>query len=145
MAAVNDLVVASAEVKGGRLFFRNRRQFDQAVAQFKEGWTVEVSVKRLRATRSQLQNRYWWGVCVQLVSEHTGYTPEEVHEIAKQLFIPKRLALQNGNGEVKGEFVIGGSTREMNTVEFGEFMERFREWAAQDLDVYIPDPTDGAL
>lgn len=142
MAAVNDLVVASADVKGGRLFFRNRRNFDRAIAQFKEGWTVEVSVKRLRATRSQQQNRYWWGVCVQLVSEHTGYTPEEVHEIAKQMFIPKHLAIQNGNGEIKGEFVIGGSTRAMNTTEFGEFMERFREWAAMELDVVIPDPTE---
>lgn len=142
---MNDLVVASAQVKGGRLFIRNRRRFDQAVSQFREGMEVEVSVKRLRATRSQQQNAYWWGVCVQLVSDHTGYTPEEVHEIAKQMFIPKRFAFQNGNGEIKGEFVIGGSTREMNKVDFSEFTERFKQWAATELDVYIPDPNEAGL
>lgn len=143
MPAPNELIVASAQAKGGKLFIRNRRAFDQQIAQLKEGWQLEVSVKRLRATRSLQQNAYWWGVCVQLVSEHTGYTPEEIHDIAKQMFIPKRLAVQDGNGEIKGEFVVGGSTREMNKLEFGEFIERFRQWAAETLDVVIPDPEGG--
>lgn len=142
MSAVSDLVVASAQVKSGRLFFRNRRLFDEQVRTLKDGWDVEVTVKRLRASRSIKANAYWWGVCVQLVSEHTGYTPEEVHEIAKQMFIPKALAICDGNGEVKGEFVIGGSTRSMNTAEFAEFTERFKQWAATELDVYIPDPNE---
>jgi len=77
---------------------------------------------------------------VELVSEHTGYTPDEVHELAKQMFIPKRLAVADGNGEIRGEYVIGGTTTTLNTIEFGEFVESFRRWAAQDLDVVIPDP-----
>ena len=143
MSTVMDEVIGVAQVKDGRLFIKNRRAFDQRIARFDDRWILEVTVKRLRATRSQQQNRYWWGVCVELVSEHTGYTPEDVHEIAKQMFIPKRLAVADGNGEIQGEFVVGGSTRQMNTEEFGEFIERFKQWAAETLDVVIPDPESG--
>ena len=145
MAGVSDLVVASATVTGGKIRIHNRRGFDRTLAQFKDGIQVEVTVSRLRATRSIQQNRYWWGCCVALVSEHTGYSPEEVHEMAKQMFLPRKMAVCNGNGEIVGEFVMGGSTRGMTTIEFGEFMERFKRWAAETLDCFIPDPDEACL
>jgi hypothetical protein len=37
------------------------------------------------------------------------------------------------------ELVIGGSTTRMDTVQFSEFCERIREWAAT-IGVVIPDP-----
>jgi hypothetical protein len=145
MPSAIEEVFAIAQVKNGRLFIENRRVFDQQVALLDSRWTLAVTVRRQRATRGVRANRYWWGVCVQLVAEHTGYTPEEVHEIAKQMFIPKKLALSDGNGEVKGEFVIGGSTRTMNTQQFSEFVEQFKQWAAAELDIYIPDADEVAL
>lgn len=140
MPAAAELVVASATVKGGRLLIRNRRAFDASVSELRDGWEVEIAVKRLRATRSLEQNAYYWGVVVQLLSEHTGYTPDEIHDVLKAKFIPKRLAVCDGNGEIKDEIVLGGSTRAMNKLEFGEYVESIRLWAAEDLDVVIPDP-----
>ena len=142
MAGVNTDVVASAAVKNGRLILHNRRAFDQAISQFRDGAEVEIEVTIRRTTRSQQQNRFYWGVLVHLLSEHTGYTPDEVHEFLKMKFIPKRLALSDHNGEITDEFVIGGSTRKMNTVQFGEFMDECRRFAAEALDVYIPDPNE---
>lgn len=142
--SVLDEVIATAQVRKGKLYIRDRETFDEAIRRLDDRWMLEVTVKRLRASRSQRQNRYWWGVCVALVSEHTGYTPEEIHEIAKQMFLPRKLAVCDGNGEVKGEFVMGGSTRTLNTAEFSEFVERFKQWAAETLDVAIPD-ADEAL
>lgn len=142
MAAVNTDVVASACIKGGRLLIHNRRAFDEQIRQFREGAEVEVEVTIRRATRSQQQNRFYWGVLVHHLSEHTGYTPDEVHEFLKMKFIPKRLAVSDGNGEVRDEFVIGGSTRKLNTIQFGEFMEECRRFAAETLDCYIPDPSE---
>lgn len=144
MAAVSDLVVGSAEMRNGKLFIRNRKAFDLQIAQLREGWELEVTVKRQRATRSQLQNRYYWGVVIALLSEHTGYTPDEVHDCMKMQFIPKRMAVADGNGVIHGEYVLGGSTREMNTIDFGDYMESIREWAAETLDVVIPDPDQDA-
>jgi hypothetical protein len=131
--------VTSGSVSSGRLLIRNLTQMERALARFRDG-EVRISIERRHANRSQAQNRYWWGVCVELVSEHTGYTSDEVHELAKQMFLPKKLALCDGNGEVKGEFVVGGTTTTLNKIEFGEFVESFRRWAAETLDVMIPDP-----
>lgn len=139
MASVLDVVIAAGTVKAGKLLIRNRRQFDQQLAEFKDGIQLEVTIQRLRATRSVHQNKYWWGVCLHLVSEHTGYSPEEVHEIAKAMFLPKHLSFHDKNGTVVNEFVLGGSTRRLNTKEFSEFVERFKQWAAETLDCYIPD------
>lgn len=142
MAAVLDEVVATAQVKRGKLFIQHRRIFDRQIRTLDERWMLEVTVKRLRATRSQQANKYWWGVCLALASEHTGYAPEELHEIAKQMFIPKKLAICDGNGEVVGDYVMGGSTRTMNTAEFYAFAERFKQWCAEKLDLFIPDPNE---
>jgi hypothetical protein len=140
MADAAELVVATAEVKGGRLFIRNRRAFDEQVAQLREGWQLEVTIKRLRATRSLEQNAFYWGVVVQLLSEHTGYTPDEIHDLLKMKFIPKRMAFADGNGEVVDQYVLGGSTRKMNKLEFGEYIAAIQQWAAEELDLVIPDP-----
>jgi hypothetical protein len=144
MSSVADLVVASATVKDGRLFIRNRRDFDRQIAQMKDGWEMELSVSRRRATRSPQANAYYWGVVLQLLSEFTGYTVEEMHDICKAKFLPKKLAIADSNGEVVGEFVLGGSTRTLNTNEFYEYVERIRQWSAE-LDCYIPDPNEAAL
>lgn len=143
MASVAADIVASARVERGKLFIRNRRGFDQQVAQLRDGLELELALTRRRATRSLPQNAYYWGVVVELLAEHTGYTPDEIHDICKALFIPKKLSVQDGNGEVVGQFVIGGSTRTLNKIEFGEYMESIRRWAAETLDVVIPDPESG--
>jgi hypothetical protein len=142
MAHVSDLVVASGRIREGRLFIHNRRDFDRQLAQMPERWTLEVSVKRLAATRSHHQNAYYWGVVIDRLVQHCdhNYTPEEMHELCKARFIPKTLALHDGNGEVVCEFVMGGSTRTLNKVQFGEYVESVRRWAADALALDIPDP-----
>ena len=132
-------IVTTARVQRGKLTVRAWNRVQRQLERSKDGEYV-IRIERRHAHRSQQQNRFYWGVCVHLVSEHTGYDPDEVHQLAKQMFLPKTLALADGNGEVVGEYVLGGSTTKLNTVEFGEFIERFRRWAAEMLDVVIPDP-----
>ena len=143
MAGVGTDIVASGQIRAGKLFVRNRRAFDLQIAQMREGTEVEVSVTRRRATRSLQQNKFLWGVVYEYLSAHTGYTADEIHDICKAKFLPKRLAVCDGNGEVVDEFVIGGSTRPLNKIEFSEYVESIRRWAAADLDCNIPDPNEG--
>lgn len=131
--------VTSGRMRRGKLQVSLTPTFSRQLKTFKDG-PVLVRIERTRASRSQQQNRYWWGVCIHLVSEHTGYSPEEIHELAKQMFLPKTLAVANGNGEIVGEYVLGGSSTKLDVVEFGAFIERFKQWAAETLDVVIPDP-----
>jgi len=133
--------VTTGVVEGGKLEIRNRAALSQALRGMKDG-EVLIRIERLRATRSQRQNAWYWGVIVQMLADHTGYTPDEMHEVLKAKFIPKRFAVADGNGEIRDELVIGGSTVVLNTVEFGEYCEAIRGWAAADLHVVIPDPID---
>lgn len=142
MAGVNAVVVAAGTIRAGRVWFHNRRAFDAAVASVREGSEVEIAITLLRATRSVQQNRWYWGVCIHLLSEYTGYSPEEMHEFLKAKFLPKHLAVMNGNGVVVDHYVIGGSTRALNTVEFKEYTEAIQQWAAEDVGVVIPDPNE---
>jgi hypothetical protein len=137
-----DLIVAEAHVKNGRLFILDRQRFDETVRAIDPRWPLTVRVERLKATRSQQANRYYWGVVVHYLSEHTGYGPDEMHDVLKALFIPKAMAILDGNGEVKGEVVLGGSTRQLKTEEFMDYIERIRVWAMDHLGVVIPLPNE---
>lgn len=142
MASVSDEVSAIAHIRNRRLFIEERRRFDEAVSRLDDRWDYEIAVRRLYANRSQQANRFYWGVVVAVLSEYTGFTPDEMHDWLKMKFIPKKLAVCDGNGEVQGEFVMGGSTRKMNTAQFTDYIETIRAWAASELDVQIPDPNE---
>jgi hypothetical protein len=139
MASIRDLVVGTGQVKRGRLFIQHRSLFNRQVAELDERWMLEVTVARLRATRSIEANRYYFGVVIDAISAHTGYHPDETHDLMKMLHLPKELAICDGNGEVKGQYVMGGSTRNLNTAEFSAYVSRVQQWAAETLDVVIPD------
>lgn len=135
-------IFGRGRMHAGRLRLEQANVFAAQLQTLRDG-VVEIAIARQRATRSQQANRYWWGVCVALVAEHTGYTPHEIHELAKQMFLPKRLVVADRHGEVRDEVVIGASTTRLNTLEFSEFVEQFRLWAAETLGVIIP-PAAGA-
>lgn len=135
-----DEVVGVATVANGRLHIRQRRQFDALVRMLDDRGTYEVTVRRLRATRSSQANRYYWGVVIALLAEHTGYTPEEMHEACKQLFVPKQLDLCSAEGEVVHTTTMGGRTATLTTAQFTAYVDQVRRWAAEELGVETPDP-----
>jgi hypothetical protein len=134
-------IVTTALLVKGRMRIRNWNRVASELRKMRDG-ELRVEIRRARATRSLSQNAWYWGCVVGLVAEHTGYTPDEIHEIYKAKFIPKKLAFADGNGEVLGEFVIGGTTTRLNTLEFSEYCEAIREWASDTLGVVIPDPSE---
>lgn len=131
--------VTSAVKTKGEFYVRNPRQFERAKAALADGEYL-LTLARRHATRSKRQNAWYWSQVVGLVAEHTGYTHDEIHDIYKAKFLPKHLTFSDDNGEIYGEFVIGGSTRRLNKIEFGEYCESIRRWAAEELHVAIPDP-----
>jgi hypothetical protein len=104
-----------------------------------------VTIERAKRTRSDDQNRYYWGVVVDILSEHTGYEPEEMHEWLKAEFLPKKaLGVVTQHGEIV-EHTICKTTTTLSTTEFNrDYWERLQRWAAIELGVVIPDP-DPAL
>ena len=81
--------------------------------------------------RSSPQNRYYWGICVEILSEHIGFTPEETHEILKHKFLNPKEAMG---------YSIYPNTTQLDTREFNQYIEKIQRWAAQELGCVIPDP-----
>ncbi len=127
-------------MNAGRLRLPSSERFAAQLRQLRDG-DYEMVLERKRATRSQQQNRFYFGVVLRALSDHTGYPPDEIHEICKAKFLPKRLAVADGNGEIVGEFVIGGSTRKLTQQEFTDYMDAVTVWAGElgcAFDEYTP-------
>lgn len=88
--------------------------------------------------RSNPQNKFYWGVCVFLISEHTGFSTEETHEVLKHLFLRKEVMLKEKFDAYK--INITESTTQLTTGQFKRYIEEIQTWASQALGLVIPDP-----
>lgn len=100
--------------------------------------SVELIVRRTRRQRSEPQNDYYWGVVIKMISDYIGEDNQKVHEDMKYMFL-KDISHKTINNRVL-EFVRIKSTTELSTVEFVEYTEEIKRWAAQFLALNIPDP-----
>ncbi len=99
-----------------------------------EGKRIELVLRKRRSKRSDSQNRWYWGVCVEILANHCGYDSDEMHEALKIKF------LSNHQEDEKGLMRVG-STARLTTDEFIAYTNRVVRWAAESLSVYIPDPS----
>lgn len=98
---------------------------------------IELSVSKRKSKRSDAQNRYLWGVVYKLICKDTGYTDEEIHELMLEKFAPRRY-MELGSTKEK---VVKRSSK-MDKIEFMDYVESIKQWAATDLNIYIPDPNE---
>ena len=97
----------------------------------------EITIKQYRENRSNPSNRFYWGVVLSVLSNHTGFTPEEMHEHLKREFLPVFKVLPTGE-----QIKLSGSTATLDTAEFNEYIEKIMQWSIQELDCLIPDPSE---
>lgn len=142
-------ITIDTEVKGGKLT-RNRSLIQEAIESF-EGRKISLTIDRKKNKRTNDQNRYWFGVVVELVSlrfRDLGHllSKEAVHELLKMKVaeIDPDLMYQDlvnqETGEVIGKRLRG--TSELTTTEFMALKEIVQQWASEILDIYIPDPNE---
>lgn len=124
--------IFKGKVKNGKLLFDERDIFDLWIGQF-EDKKVDIIVNRRLDNRSMQANKYLWGVVYETVSQCTGFTPEEVHEIFKKKFLSYRK-------QYKGKsYLFTKSTANLNTLEFSEYVEKIKQFSALELSCYIPE------
>ena len=124
------IIVFPGRVKFGRLFIDNRERFDAYLVGLGEDMKVEVTVRKWRRHRSLEQNRYYWGVIIDMLGNHFGYEPDEMHEALKFEFLRK----------TDGPLETVRSTTSLTTKEFSDYCEDIKRWAAINYQVNIPDP-----
>ncbi len=100
-----------------------------------KGQLVMVTAEKLRRHRTDAQSRYYRGVVLKLIGDHCGYRGseelEELHQEMRRRFLPKRGCLN-----------IPVSTTSLNTQEMAEYIEQIRDWAAQELGIYVPNASE---
>jgi hypothetical protein len=99
-------------------------------------WSVEI--KEYRKKRSNAQNDYIHAVPLPMLSEHTGYTVEDIKEWLC--------------GEWTGweDYTVLGkvlqrpvkTTSQMDTLEMTKFIEFMQWYASTNLNMYIPSPNE---
>lgn len=102
----------------------------------------EITIKKVRGTRSLDQNGYLFGVVYPMLLDgllEAGWEltcTEEVHEFCKQLMLSQQHVNKH-TGEVVS---YPNSTAKMTTVEFSTYTDKIREYAIEYLGLEIPDP-----
>ena len=106
-----------------KLVVKNQRWYQYQLQKFKPGMEVTLVINNRKPKRTEQQNRYYWGVYLQLIAEKTGeHELDQLHELFKGKFLTEAIV------EVLGEKVrIKKSTAELSTTEFGEYIMNIEE------------------
>jgi hypothetical protein len=99
----------------------------------REGKAVEVKFARPTTSRSLRQNRYYWGAVIGAIAESTGNSPEDLHLVLKDMFLPRKF-ITLGAKEVE----VRKTSADLSTEEFADYLRRIEAWAATELGIAIP-------
>ncbi|HEX8331896.1 MAG TPA: hypothetical protein VF622_04695 [Segetibacter sp.] len=118
----------------------NPKAFDKLLYQLKDGKHL-FSAKRINK-RSNNQNRYYWGICVAMIRDRmielgNDVDSQLVHDYLKDKF--NRKELWNGDVNIGS---IGDTTTKLSKLDFEEYLEKVKRFAADVLEIYIPNPNE---
>jgi len=103
----------------------------------KPGTSWEVTFRRITPQRSSNQNRWYRGCILPMVAEFIGESEDATHEALLDKFSAYRA---KGARDKRFGLKVKKRTRDMDTAQFTEYVEKVRDWAAQFLGLNIPDP-----
>lgn len=120
------------KIENGKLIIE-----DWILKPYKDG-VYAISIKPFgeKEARSNSQNAYYWGVIVNILSDETGYTSDEIHELLKFKFLKSNISIKGK------EYITTKSTTELTTIAAEEFFSNIRQWASIELGIYIPLPNE---
>jgi hypothetical protein len=92
------------------------------ISKLKDDDIIEVTKKQTKTIRSTLQNNYYWGIVVDIISNHHWMTAIETHLAIKKTFWVE-------------------TTTDLSTSEFKYLMELIQELWKTKFWVVIPSPS----
>lgn len=116
------------QVQDGRVVLDSRDSMFTAVASL-EGFRVEITLKKFRATRSRNQNSWYWAVLTEW-GEELGYTKDELHAALRMKFL-----MQHEDTSLP----TIRSTADLTTLEFSHYLDHVIRTAAE-MGYVIQDP-----
>ena len=123
-----------------------RTRMQKELPQVFNGKPIKITVEQNKVKRSDPQNRYYWAVILPFVRDgfidlgnnlqRNGETVILIHKLLKQKFLNNGIEIADANGEVH---TTEPTTTTLNKEEFSEYVEQIKQWAAEYLNIYIPD------
>lgn len=98
-----------------------------------DGRIWDVQIKPYQSRRSVDANRRLWALH-KLAASETGHSVEELHELCKAKFLPRRT-VKVGDEEIE----VYGSSAKLNKKDFRDFMDRTEEFYISELGVFLGD------
>lgn len=98
----------------------------------KPGNSYVIEIQRAKSKRSLSQNKYYWGVIIDLFAQNTGYTKDESHQELAGMFLKY---------EAHGKTYVR-STTSLNTSEFEKYADQCRQWMGEMLGINVPLPNE---
>ncbi len=102
-----------------------------------KAWTITIEPHKNK--RSLSQNALYWKWLenvVDHVHEATGQDKEDIHEFFKRHFLAPKVK------EVFGYIVQTWSTKNLNTAEMSEYLDKIYAWVTTELGLLLPVPED---
>lgn len=136
-------LIYTGEMREGGLHIFRRNELLKMLDTHFMGKKLEIIFRIKRKRRSLSQNAYYWGVIIPMI--YTGMLDagwqmdtEEVHDYLKKQFNIKEFI-----NEQTGEIIKSiGSTTKMTTVDMMDYFAEITQWAAEFLNVKIPEPNE---
>lgn len=107
--------------EGGKLTFHSDvedKLFRKFLSKF-EGENLWIEIKSKTPTRTQRQNRFYWAY-LEILSDHTGYTPKEMHTTFKNEF----LEPEETKGLKGKTYQETPTTTNLNKKEFNDYIRQ---------------------
>lgn len=124
----------SAKIIKGKIRIFDKKRFAEWLKKIKDKPLVLV-IKPKEKQRTELQNNLMWLWWTFLENE-TGESKDKFHLHYKKKFLSKRQMFM-GRRET-----VTGSTTELNTKTFGEFLEKVEADVAIEFHVILPHPEE---
>lgn len=132
----------TGKVEPSDLKITNRKGFDRDIQDYFNGKEVVITIEKKKSKRSDPQNRYFHGVIIPIVKSallDLGFEEAKSSEWVKDFIKFNCLIKEYISAE--GEVIKSlGKTSQLTKSEFADMVADVQRWAADKLNIYIPDP-----
>lgn len=115
----------------GKIVLEDKEKWQRRLETLKDK-KIQISLVERRKNRSLKQNGYLWGCVYKIIADETGHTPEEIHNIFKNLFLREETDLKGLNCY---------RTKHLSDLTTGGMVEYIMNIVAKaaELGITIPD------
>jgi len=132
--------IFKGSIKNAQVLPNDMVRYHEYLESFENGTEIEIVVRKPgKPPRSNPQNRYYFGVILPLISDHTGHTKDEIHECLKYLFLLDHVVIK------EQPIPVPRSTSSLDTSSMEQYLTEIREWASLELGIYLPLPNEAEV